>query len=163
MKNLTLTISLILAVLLGSAGTSWGADFDKGYEAYYSGDFATALQEFMPLAEQGNADAQYYLGLMYEYGKGVPKDDKTAMKWWTLAAEQGNADAQIQLGGRYLLGERVPKDDVYAYMWFNIAAASGSKRGRMHREGLAREMTADQVAEAQKLSRECVRKEYKGC
>ncbi len=65
MKTLTRTICLTLTLLLGSVGTSWGADFDKGVDAYKSGDFATALREWRPLAEQGHADAQYSLGLMY--------------------------------------------------------------------------------------------------
>jgi hypothetical protein len=75
---------------------SWSADFQKGYDAYQSGDYATALREWQPLAEQGNADAQYELGWMYRSGKGVPQDYKTAFKWYTLAAEQGHAAAQIQ-------------------------------------------------------------------
>ena len=63
MKNLTLTICLTLAVLLGSTGTSWGADYQKGLAAYQSGDFATALRERKPLAQQGDAKSQYMLGL----------------------------------------------------------------------------------------------------
>ena len=62
MKNLTTTICLTIAVLLGSAGMSAGADFQKGLTAYKSGDYATALREWKPLAEQGNADAQNNLG-----------------------------------------------------------------------------------------------------
>ena len=62
MRNLTATICLTIAVLLGSAGVSWSADFQKGLTAYKSGDFATALREWTPLAEQGNAAAQYNLG-----------------------------------------------------------------------------------------------------
>jgi len=64
MKKLTVTICLTLAVLLGGVGTSWGGDFDKGYAAYKSGDHATAFREWRPLAEQGDAVAQYNLGLM---------------------------------------------------------------------------------------------------
>ena len=65
MKRMTATICLTLALLLGSAGLSWGADFKKGLAAYDSGDYATALREWTPLAEQGHADAQFYLGVMY--------------------------------------------------------------------------------------------------
>jgi hypothetical protein len=57
MKNLTATICLTIAVLLGSAGMSWNADWDQGLTAYKSGDYATALREWTPLAEQGNAGA----------------------------------------------------------------------------------------------------------
>ena len=58
MRNLTATICLTIAVLLGSAGMSWSADFRKGFAAYLSGDFATALREWIPLAEQGDDRAQ---------------------------------------------------------------------------------------------------------
>ena len=70
MKNLIRIISLTLAVFLGSVGTSWGADFNKGVAAAQSGDFATALREWTPLAKQGDADAQFSLGVMYEKGRG---------------------------------------------------------------------------------------------
>jgi len=90
MKRL-LPILVTLAVLLGSAGVGWSAE--KGLTAAQSGDFATALREWTPLAKQGNAFAQFNLGLMYEKGQGVPKDDKTAVKWYTLAAEVGDARA----------------------------------------------------------------------
>jgi hypothetical protein len=73
---------------------SESADFQKGLTAAQSGDYATALREWEPLAKQGDADAQYYLGVMDANGQGVPQDYKTAVKWFKLAAEQGNAYAQ---------------------------------------------------------------------
>ena len=97
MKNLTATIGLAVALLLGSAGVSWSQDFQKGLAAYPSGDYATALREWTPLAKQGDAKAQYNLGLMYDEGAGVPQDYKTGVKWYRLAAEQGNANAQKKL------------------------------------------------------------------
>jgi len=93
MKNLTVTICLTIAVLLGVTGVSLGADFQKGVAAYESGDYATALREWTPLAEQGNASAQSFVGEMYRRGEGVPQDYKTAVKWSKLAAEQGDASA----------------------------------------------------------------------
>ncbi|MAG00089.1 MAG: hypothetical protein CL388_02625, partial [Acidiferrobacteraceae bacterium] len=104
MKNVTRTICLTLALLLGSVGTGCGPDFDKGLAATQSGHFATALREWRPLAEQGDARAQFNLGVMYVKGQGVPQDDKTALKWYTLAAEQGLADAQTNLGNMYRKG-----------------------------------------------------------
>ena len=80
MRNLTATICLTITVLLGSAGVSWSADFQKGLAAAQRGDFATALREWTPLAEQGDATAQFNLGVMYDNGEGVPQDDKTAVK-----------------------------------------------------------------------------------
>jgi len=104
MKNLTATLCLTIAVLLGSAGMSWSAEPVKGYcltgtkhshypifgkcsASYEKGDYATALPEWTPLAKQGNAGAQNNLGLMYRKGRGVPQDYKTAVKWYKLATE----------------------------------------------------------------------------
>ena len=94
MGKLTAVLCLIIAALFGSARLSQGADFQKGLTAVQSGDFATALREWAPLAEQGRASAQFNLGQLYREGQGVPKDYKTAVKWYTLAAEQGHAKAQ---------------------------------------------------------------------
>ena len=126
MRNLTATICLTLAVLLGSVGVSWSADFQKGLTAYYSGDYATALREFKPLAEQGNASAQTNLGQMYRYGQGVPQNYKTAVKWYTLASEQGDADAQSNLGWMYNKGQGVRQDYETAVKWYSLAAEQGN-------------------------------------
>tara|TARA_B110000977_G_scaffold170989_1_gene222165 strand:- start:23 stop:295 length:273 start_codon:yes stop_codon:yes gene_type:complete len=69
------------------------------------------FEEEQVLAEQGNARAQYFLGLMYNEGKGVPKDQKEAFKWYRLAADQGDASAQYNLALMYGNGVGVPKDD----------------------------------------------------
>ena len=88
MKRLTATLCLTITLLLGSVGVSVSADLQKGATAYQSGDYATALREWTPLAEQGDANAQYPQGVMYDNGEGVPKDDKTAVKWFTLVADK---------------------------------------------------------------------------
>jgi len=163
MRNLTATLCLTLAVLLGSAGMSVSHDFQKGVDAYDTGDYSLALDEFTPLAEQGDAAAQYNLGEMYRRGDGVPQDFATAMKWYTLAAEQGNASAQYTLGLMYYNGDGVLQDYVYAQMWWNIAASSGNKKASENRDLVAKEMIPPQLAEAQRLARECVAKNYKGC
>jgi TPR repeat protein len=69
-------------------------DFDKGLAAARAGDYATALQEWRTLADQGNAQAQYALGLMYENGTGMIQDYAEAVNWYRLAAEQGHATSQ---------------------------------------------------------------------
>ena len=122
MKKLTLVTLLIF-----SCATAWAADFDKGLAAARAGDFATALAEWKPLAEQGDAVAQFYLGVMYANGEGVLEDDKEAVKWFKLAAEQGYAKAQYNLGLIYDNGEGVIQDNVYAHMWFSLATAKAIK------------------------------------
>ena len=127
MKRHILTLWLSICLALGSFGIGWSGDFQKGVEAYNKGDFATALKEWTPLAEQGNVKAQYNLGLMYALGEGV-----------------------IQ-------------DNVYAYMWWNIAASTGLDNAKKNKKIVTEKMTSSQIEEAQRLARECVKKNYKGC
>ena len=108
MNRLLILPVLLLTLLVGNPAFS--ADWDKGYTAYESGDYATALREWTPLAKQGNAFAQYSLGLMYANGDGVPQDYKTAVEWYRLAAEQGNLFAQQKMGYMYVTGKGVPQD-----------------------------------------------------
>ena len=162
MKRL-LPMLMVFWVFLGSAGESWSADFDKGLNAARTGDFATALSEWKPLAEQGDATAQINLGVMYEDGKGVSRDYESAVKWYRLAAEQGDVRAQINLGLMYAKGAGVIQDSVYAHMWSNIAASTGDKDAVSNRDIVANHMTPAEISAAQKLARECVRKKYKGC
>jgi len=103
-------------------------------------------------AEQGLALAQCFLGIMYAKGEGVPKDAVEAVKWYTRAAEQGFAWAQSNLGDMYYQGIGIPKDFVLAYKWSNLAAASGTDSGVALRDLVEKQMTSDQIAEAQRLS-----------
>jgi len=161
MNRLLILPVLLLTLLVGNPASS--ADFQKGLDAYNRGDYATALREFTPLAEQGVARAQYNLGVMYDHGYGVPQNYKTAVKWYTLAAEQGLADAQYNLGLMYDEGLGDPQDYVRAHMWWNIAASSGNKVASENRDIVAERMTLSQIGTAQQLSQECVKKNYKGC
>ncbi len=74
------------------------AGFDEGLTAYQKGDYATALKEWQPLAEQGDEYAQYSLGVMYANGRGVEQSDAQAVGWYRKAADQGGAKAQYNLG-----------------------------------------------------------------
>ena len=120
-----LIVRLILALLLGGAGLNANADLAEGFAAYERGDYATALREWQPLAEQGDAAAQLTLGGMYRKGEGVPQDDKAAAQWYRRAAEQGVAVAQANLGMMYDKGQGVPQDHKAAAQWFRRAAEQG--------------------------------------
>lgn len=149
--------ALVVIALLAGIMTVHAADadyFDEGVKAYYRGDFATALPIFRKLADQGNALAQFNLGLMYDDGKGVAQDYKEAVKWYRKAADQGHAKAQSNLGTTYANGYGVTQDFVQAHMWWNIAAAQGYEHSRENRDTLAKRMTAAQIAEAQRLARQ---------
>jgi TPR repeat protein len=95
-----------------------------GVAAYKWGKYGIALREWRPLAEQGNAKAQYNLGVMYRNGHGVPQDDAEAVGWYRKAAEQGYATAQHKLGVMYGKGLGVPQDEAQAYMWFKLASST---------------------------------------
>jgi TPR repeat protein len=73
---------LLLLVTLCWPWLAYSADFDAGVAAYNKGDYATAMREWRPLAEAGDASAQYNLGVMYANGEGVPEDDAEAVKWY---------------------------------------------------------------------------------
>ena len=120
-------ITLALAALLWLVFTPLVAqDFQKGLSAALAGDYATAMQEWKPLAKQGDAFAQYNLGAMYYNGHGVPQDNIEAVKWYRLAANQGNTRAQSNLGVMYDKGEGVPQDDAEAVKWYRLAAKQGN-------------------------------------
>jgi TPR repeat protein len=101
------------------------ADFQAGMDANNRGDYAIALREWRPLAEQGEALAQYNLGVLYRKGRGVPQDDVQARQWYEKAAAQGQAKAQYNLGTLYFNGEGVPKDYQQSLRWFRLAADQG--------------------------------------
>ena len=138
------------------------AQFNLGHQ-YYNGegvpqDYREAVKWFRMAAEQGHAKAQSGLGFMYHNGKGVPQDYREAVKWFRMAAEQGLDGAQFTLGAMYATGEGVPEDYVMAYAWANLSAAKGTKEAKDVKDLLRPKMTAEQVAEAQKLSIELLRR-----
>jgi uncharacterized protein len=133
--------------------------FEDGVVAYNRGDYATALQIFRRLADQGNATAQYDLGVMYGQGQGVPQDYAQAVAWYRQAAEQGVVAAQHNLGVAYLRGRGVTRDNVLAYMWLNLAAlrakdATVRETAAEDRDLVAAFMTPAQIAEALRLADE---------
>ena len=91
---------------------------------------AQTLQETRLQAEQGNANAQYVLGLMYDNGTGVPQDYAQAVKWYRLAADQGHASAQFNLGVMYYEGQGVPQSFPQALKWYRLAADQGHAKAQ---------------------------------
>ena len=233
-------------MLLGSVGVSASADFKSGIDALEQGDYKTALKILNPLAEQGDAEAQYELGKMYlrgdsskrdykksvkwfrlaveqghvfaaydlgiilegsmydgkfviqdfkeairlyqfciergyvpalvnlarmySLGKGVPKNHETSLKLYRTAAESGFSDASFNLGAKYVNGTGVARDYVLALMWMNIASRQNRyssdrvyEKTKKAKEQLIGVMSPSDISAAQKLTRKCVRKKYKGC
>lgn len=111
-------------LLLFSLGTDAGP-LDEGLRAFQSKNYAQALSLWRPLAEQGDARAQYNLGLLYANGWGVERSARAALDWYRKAARQGQADAQYNLGLMYARGEGVFRSEREAVMWWQQAAAQG--------------------------------------
>ncbi len=120
MKRVT-AFAVLLVLLAAPAWAGW----DEGWAALKRGDYATALREFRVLAAQGDADAQYNLGVMYGKGQGVTLDYARAVRWYRKSAEQGDADAQYNLALMYDNGYGVPQDYVQAAKLYKKAAEQG--------------------------------------
>ena len=121
MRRFLFAVFLIVACATGAAADS----YEDAVSAYDRGDYTRAAQLLRPLAEQGDALAQYNLGVLYRKGRGVPQDDVQARQWYEKAAVQGQAKAQYNLGTLYFNGEGVPKDYQQALRWFRLAADQG--------------------------------------
>jgi hypothetical protein len=145
-------VALMLGVVI--AGFAAADPFEDGYDALTSGDYATAMRLWRPLAEQGDAVAQYNLGFIYTNGQGVPQDDVAAASWYRKAAEQGYPAAQFKLGSMYFDGRGVQQDYVRALMWLNLAAARGHKIAARTWNVAAARMDPVLIFEARRLARE---------
>lgn len=155
MKTSSLKAFAVVVMLASLVVTPAAAGpFEDAVMAYGRGDYTTSMQLFRPLAEQGNTIAQYNVGVMYENGKGVPQDYTEALKWYRLSAARGGAGAKYNLGGMYANGKGVERDYIIAHMWFNLAAAQGVQGAERNRDGIAKQLTAAQLADAEKLAKE---------
>lgn len=117
-----------------------------------------AASWYRKAADQDDAEAQVALGMMYLRAEGMPQDMAEAARLLRRAADQGAMEGQFRLGCMYILGMGVPKDHVNGYHWLNLAAAQGHSDAAKFRETYKKLMTAEQISEAQRLSREFVPK-----
>src|ERR1700751_4216115 len=125
--KLALTRVLVPIILVLSLAFPLAAGpFEDAAAAHNKGDYATAFRLWRPFADQGNANAQVNLGLMYAKGQGTPQNYAEALKWFRLAANQGETAAQFNLGLMYATGEGVPQDYAEALKWYRLAAAQGN-------------------------------------
>ena len=105
-------------------------------------------------AKQNNRTAQFFLGDIYFDGTGVTQDFQEAAHWWQQAAEAGYTSAQYALGFLYAQGKGVTQNSITAHMWFNLAAAAGNNDAGKARDTIARQMSPNNITEAQRLARE---------
>jgi len=128
-QRLCSSLGAMALLLWLSVAPAW-AGFEEGVQAYKNGDYATAARAWLPLAQQGDARAQFLLGSLYAQGYGVPQDYSVATQWFRRAAEQGHVAAQYNLGVRYHEGRGAPRDPSQAAEWFWRAAQQGFARAQ---------------------------------
>jgi len=132
-----MTRFLALIITLTFSSISF-ADFEKGWDCVQQQDFACALKELKPLADQGHMDAQYLVGYMYTNGQGVKQDDLEAFKYYKLAAVYGHSFSQAALGSSYEFGFGVKQDKLEAKRLYGLACdnrnASGCKNYKILNE-----------------------------
>ena len=160
----TRLFTLIAALLLTVMGTlpATAQTLDDAMAAYERGDYPTAYFLFRFYAEQGNASAQFNLGLKYDNGYGVPQDYTEALRWYRRAAEQGHAGAQNNLSGSCTkTAPAFPRTSFKAHKWYNLAASRASSwdpdlrdKAVRSRDRIAARLTPAQLARAQRLARE---------
>ena len=150
----------LAALLLACAAPAWADDhaqFQQGYTAYQAGNYAQALRLWQPLArgvaknyqqaaawwqkaaDQGDAEAQFNLGLMYDNGQGVAQNDQQAAAWYQKAANQGHAKAQYNLGVMYFNGQGVARNYRQAAAWYKKVLAQPDTPENAEAKALARE------------------------
>jgi len=118
----TLLFSILISV---SPNPSAADSLEDARDAFKQKDYKTAIEKFKPFAEQGNDEAQFFLGEMYYAGKGVPQDYAEAVKWWQKAAEQNLVIAQYNLGILYINGQGVQQNYDEGIRWVRKAADQG--------------------------------------
>ena len=168
MKTKPLTFLLALTFLFLFSGSVFADDLKDAMAAHKSKDYKEAVRLYRLSAKQGNAEAQYSLGLMYDKGQGVPQDYKEAvrlfrlsakqgnaeaLKWYRLSAKQGNAEAQYNLGLMYEKGQVVPKDFKEAFKWSKIASSNGHNGDIKFRDIIEKRMSPSQLKKAQEMAR----------
>jgi TPR repeat protein len=139
----------------GDAKSQWvlGNAFELGFLGVAK-DYVEAAKWYRRAAEQGFAMAQNDLGVCYRNGEGVTRDAVEGAKWYRQAAKQGDATAQYYLGACYVQGEGVAKDYVEGHKWFSLAGHQGVENAKTNLFLVEKEMTTEQIAEAQRLARE---------
>jgi TPR repeat protein len=148
-----------------NAQFNFGVMYDNGQGVVQN--YAEAVKWYRLAAEQGYARPQSTLAGMYRKGQGVVQDYVEAVKWYRLSAQQGDAFAQYFLGYMYVSGEGVLKEYVKAHSWYNLAAVDSrhpnAANAANSRDSLAKHMTPQQIADAQKLAGDCQARQFKGC
>jgi TPR repeat protein len=142
------------ALAMAMTAATWpaaAADFAEGLRLYDAGDYAGARDEWLPLARNGDTDAQVVIADMYRQGLGVRRNSGEAATWYRRAAERGHAVARINLAEMYGRGEGVPRDPARAFFWMSLAANQGHTWAVQQRAAMAARLTEDERAHGERL------------
>ena len=159
-----LTVAIVAFGVIISAPVAHAGTWEDGLKAFARKEYAAAAKLFRPLAEKGNAVAQYRIALMHKMGLGVSKDRKQAQKWSRLAAKQGNPEAQVLLGSLYYTGEGKESEDIEkAYMWYDVAAMQRNDEAKKELAAVSSQLTSQQIGEARAKAQKCASSGYQQC
>ena len=139
-------LTLALALALQPAGAQ--ADMAAGWNAFTAGEYEAAVRAWQPLAEAGDRQAAYALGMAFQ----IMGRSAHAVPWYEQAAQAGVTEAQILLGTIYARGADVPRDLVRAYAWLNRAVENESPNARLILDSVAGLMSAKEIEAAKALS-----------
>jgi len=141
--------ALYLAVLLA---TPVAAEIETARDFMDEGRYQEAMQELLPAARSGNAEAEELIGVMYASGLGVERDDIRAFEWYLRASLKGHAGAQSGIGWYYEVGRGMPEPDlIRAYMWYVLSAIGGDPDAAISQEEVIKKMTKEQIDKAHVL------------
>ena len=113
--------ALLIGVVLFGLSARAPADYAAGAAYYVKKDYERAFTTLLPAAQEGEAAAQFTLGVMYDLGQYVAVDKAAAFGWYRQAADQGHPQAQLRLSGMLFAGDGVASDRVEAFKWVLLA------------------------------------------
>ena len=125
------------------------AEIENARDLMEEGKFKEAMEELLPAARSGNADAEELIGIMYAMGLGVERDDVRAFEWYLRSSMKGHPGAQSGVGWYYEIGRGLPAPDlVRAYTWYVLSAIGGDPDAAISQEEVIKKMTPEQVEKA---------------
>ena len=131
--NFRILFVLLLSIIFLTSGIADEVTNQGLYKTNFQNHNDSQMLRWNVLAtHQNNADAQFYLGVIFNFGNGVTQNIAIALEWYRSAADQGHVDAQYALGEMYYYGEGIPKDSAEALKWFRLAAVQGDADAQYH-------------------------------
>ena len=128
------------------------AEIEHARDLMEEGKFEKAMQELLPAARSGNADAEELIGIMYAMGLGVKRDDIRAFDWYLRASMKGHPGAQSGVGWYYEIGRGLPAPDlIRAYTWYVLSAIGGDPDAAISQEEVVKKMTREEIEKAHVL------------